>query len=148
MNEPGAPAWREAPLDVDLVMAVGAGGAVGSLLRWLLAEVIPNQPGEFPWSTYLVNVLGSALLGLLAGLRPRWPRSPQLYTVLTVGVLGGFTTFSTFALQGSWLIEHAKFTQAAAFLIGSVLLGVVAAALGLLAGARLRGAPEPGEDEG
>ena len=150
MDRPAAPTARgQAPLDVDLVMAVALGGAAGSLLRWLLAETWPTPPGQFPWTTLAVNLLGSALLGVLAGIRPRWPRSDQLYAVLTVGVLGGFTTFSTYALHGTWLIQHSRWALAAVFLVGSALAGVALAAAGLAAGAALarrtgEPAPEPG----
>lgn len=131
------------PLNADLVMAVAMGGAAGSVLRWMLAEMLPTQPGQFPWSTLIVNVVGSALLGVLAGLRPRWPRSDLVYTVLTVGVLGGFTTFSTYALHGAWLIEHSGWAQAVLFLLGSTLAGVAAAALCLVLGSRLSRSPVP-----
>ena len=148
MDQPVLPSARgQAPLDVDLVMAVAMGGAVGSVLRWLLAEVLPNRPGEFPWATLIVNLLGSALLGLLAGLRPRYPRSDLLYTVLTVGVLGGFTTFSTYALHGTWLIENSRWALAAVFLVGSALAGVALAAAGLALGARLARRAGHGHDE-
>lgn len=145
MDRPAATSARgQAPLDADLVMAVAMGGAVGSVLRWLLAELLPTQPGQFPWSTLLVNIAGSALLGVIAGLRPRWPRSDLVYTVLTVGVIGGFTTFSTYALQGTWLIEHSRWMQAALFLVGSTLAGVGVAAAGLLLGSRLARRPARG----
>lgn len=140
------PTWPQAPLDADLVIAVAVGGAAGSVVRWLLAELIPAEPGQFAWSTVIVNLVGSALVGVLAGLRPRWPRSRLVYDVLTVGVLGGFTTFSAYALYGTWLIEYSRYWPAAGFLIGSVLAGVVAAALGLVVGARVGRRPLPSDE--
>lgn len=139
------PATRTATpdLDIDLVMSVGMAGALGSLLRWLLAEVWPVLPGEFPWATLIVNVVGSALLGMLVGLRLRWPVSGRTYQVLTVGFLGGFTTFSTYTLQGLWLLERAHYLAAGAWLLGSVAAGLVAAGLGWLLGRRLSGTDQP-----
>lgn len=128
---------RAPDLDLDLVMAVGMAGALGSALRWLLAEVWPVLPGEFPWSTIIVNVVGSAALGVLVGLRPSWPLSRRAYHVLSAGLLGGFTTFSTYALQGVWMLERGQLLGAAGWLVGCVVAALVAAALGWSLGRRL-----------
>ncbi|MBO4963699.1 MAG: CrcB family protein, partial [Prevotella sp.] len=76
------------------ILLVAAGGAVGSVCRYLLSSV---HVASFPWGTLTVNVLGSLLIGLLAGLSGRGILSPELKLLLVTGFCGGFTTFSTFA---------------------------------------------------
>jgi CrcB protein len=112
-------------LPVLLVVAVG--GALGALARYGVAQALPIRGGALPVGTMLVNVAGCLLLGLLVGARPdaRWLR-PFLGT----GVLGGFTTFSTFALETDRLLDRAP-AVAVLYVALSLLLGVGAAAMGL-----------------
>ena len=114
------------------------GGAIGSLARWALAEAIPASPAGWPWATLLVNLLGCLLLGLLvAALAERAPGSPWVRPFVGVGVLGGFTTYSTFAVETVGLADEAAAGIAAGYVVASVLGGVAAAAVGTLAGRRL-----------
>jgi CrcB protein len=86
----------------------------------------------FPYGTLIVNVAGSFLIGLLAGyfaFRPGMPQDARLF--LTTGILGGFTTFSAFSLDAALLIERHAYALAAAYVLGSVLAGLVALFLGL-----------------
>jgi CrcB protein len=119
---------------VPVLLVVSAGGALGALARYALALAIPHGRSELPVATLLVNVAGCLLLGLLVGLEPqaRWLR-PFLGT----GVLGGFTTFSTFALETDRLLTRAP-TVALLYVGLSLAAGVVAAATGLRAAGRLR----------
>jgi fluoride exporter len=79
------------------VLAVASGGALGSVLRWAVEALLPASPGSVPWTTLAVNVLGSALLGAVVVELGRG--SPTRRAFLATGVLGGFTTFSTYAVQ-------------------------------------------------
>ncbi|MDT7571721.1 MAG: fluoride exporter [Actinomycetota bacterium] len=117
-----------------LMLVVAAGGALGSLARYGVGIALPHGRGELPVATLLVNVVGALLLGVLVAGRPhaRWLR-PFLGT----GVLGGFTTFSAFALETDRLIDRAPLL-AASYVGLSVLLGLGAAGLGLRLGARVR----------
>src|SRR4051795_5688952 len=80
--------------------AAALGGVVGALARWGVARALPSPAGGWPWATLLVNLTGCALIGfLLAVLLARFPTSPWLRPFLVTGVLGGYTTFSTFAVE-------------------------------------------------
>lgn len=81
------------------LIAVALGGAVGSLLRWLLEVLLPVAAGTVPWPTFLANVLGSAALGVVVVALDRGAGSAALRGFLTTGLLGGFTTFSFYAVQ-------------------------------------------------
>lgn len=110
---------------------VAAGGAIGGLLRWGISELLTPLSQGFPWPTYLVNLLGSFCLGLLTG-RLWYSPNENLRVFVGVGVLGGFTTFSTFALE---VVRHASqgtMTTALVYAVGSVVACGIAAALGLV----------------
>ncbi|TFV51829.1 fluoride efflux transporter CrcB [Blastococcus sp. TF02A-35] len=118
------------------------GGALGALARWGLAELLPTSPPGWPWATLLVNLTGCLLLGLLAAvLAARAPDSPWARPFLGVGVLGGFTTYSTFAVETVQLAEAGAAGTAVAYVAVSVLGGVAAAAAGTLTARRLAGGP-------
>lgn len=80
-----------------ILLAVASGGALGSLLRWLAETALPAAAGGVPWATVLVNVVGSAVLGAVVALLGSG--APTRRAFLGTGVLGGFTTFSTYAVQ-------------------------------------------------
>lgn len=115
-------------------LAVGAGGAIGAMARhamngWVLRlNLVPG----FPAGIFLVNVTGSAAIGLIAGLLAsgRVHLSADARTFLMVGVLGGFTTFSSFSLDTIALIRSGQPLLAALNVSGQVLVSLVAAALG------------------
>jgi CrcB protein len=112
------------------------GGALGALARWGVATALPSEAGGWPWATLLVNLTGCVLIGvLLAVLLSRFPASSWLRPLLAVGVLGGYTTFSTFAVDVVQLGEAGAWLTAAGYLLASVLGGVACVVLGLV-GAR------------
>jgi CrcB protein len=116
---------------VSILLGVAGGGAVGSLLRFAVGRLLPTAPTAFPWSTLGINVLGSFALGLLAGASFARPdASPALRAFLGVGVLGGFTTFSTFSVETVTLAQSASLARALLYVTLSVALAVAAAALG------------------
>jgi CrcB protein len=119
---------------LPLLVVVAAGGAVGALARYGVAEALPHGRSALPVGTLVVNVVGCLCLGLLVGLEP-WAR--WLRPFLGTGVLGGFTTFSTFALETDRLLARAP---GVAVLYAGLSLGVglPAAALGLRVAGRLR----------
>jgi CrcB protein len=101
--------------------AVFFGGGFGAALRWIVATLV----GGGPWAIFLINVTGSVVMGLLAGLfAQRWSAPMELRTFLTTGILGGYTTFSTFSLDAVQLIERGQWGQAALYVVGSVVAGI------------------------
>lgn len=107
---------------------IAAGGALGSLARYLSMVALGSLFGTgFPWGTLFVNIVGSAAMGVLAELGALvWQPSPEIRVFLTVGILGGFTTFSTFSLDVALLVERHDWWVAALYAGLSVTLSVAA----------------------
>ncbi|MBN1988985.1 MAG: fluoride efflux transporter CrcB [Bacteroidales bacterium] len=107
---------------------IGAGGFVGSIARYLLSQIIQqNATSSFPWGTLVVNVVGSLLIGLFYGLSERGAiGSSEVRLFLTVGLCGGFTTFSTFSNENLALLRDGQFSFFAMYAFASVVLGLVA----------------------
>jgi CrcB protein len=113
------------------VLAVAAGGAVGALARWAVSATWPVRPDRFPSTTLVVNLLGAFLLGLvIAGLLER-RRRPVAHAAVGTGLLGAFTTFSTMSVEVVTLVRLDRFWVGAAYLVVSLVLGVVAMVGGL-----------------
>jgi CrcB protein len=112
---------------LKMLLAVGAGGAIGSVARYLLAGQIGTLfGGHFPWGTLAVNVIGCTLMGALVEvLAFVWSPGPEVRAFIAVGVLGGFTTFSSFTLDVGFLVGRGALLPAALYLGGSVFLSVV-----------------------
>ena len=120
-------------------LAIAAGGAIGALFRfWVSTGVYAMLGRGFPYGTLAVNVIGSFLMGFLfVVLNERMVASPELRAALLIGLLGAFTTFSTFSMETLNLIEQAAYTKALANMILSVLLCVAAAWVGLIIGRQI-----------
>lgn len=109
-------------------IAVFLGGGLGSLGRWALTFVPWKTVGEagFPLATLVTNVAGAFLIGVVVAAAVPAGLSPRATLLLKTGVCGGFTTFSTFALETGELIERGAYGVAAAYLVLSFVLGVAA----------------------
>jgi fluoride exporter len=119
----------------DLLPVIAVGGALGSLARWGLANAFPHRLSEVAWGTVIVNVAGSFLLGLLMALvLDVWSARRYVRPFVGVGVLGGFTTFSTYELDARGLVATGHPVLALAYVGGSVLAGLVAVTVGVVAG--------------
>lgn len=121
------------------ILLVGAGGFIGSALRFIVSSWAQRSAfvAGFPLGTLVVNVLGCLLLGVLGGLaEQRQLLEPGVRLFLAVGVLGGFTTFSTFAFETVALLQDADVGRAVLNILLQVLLGCAAALLGFVAVAR------------
>jgi CrcB protein len=119
---------------MQLYGLVAVGGAIGSVGRFWMAVAVARLTGTgFPWGTILINILGSCLIGYLAGLSVsgRMPNAESLRAFGMAGVCGGFTTFSSFSLQTLELLREGQPWAAAANMCGSVLLCLLATAFGL-----------------
>jgi CrcB protein len=118
---------------------VALGSALGGVSRFWMTTVIGHVTGaNFPWGTVAVNVVGSALIGAVMGLYsdPSRPGAIAAQQFLAVGVLGGFTTFSSFSLQTLILMRDGEWVAAAANVVGSVVVCVAATWAGFEAASR------------
>jgi fluoride exporter len=119
-----------------LILAVAAGGALGSVARYLVGVGSGKLFGtDFPWGTLLINVTGSFLIGAFVGLfAVKWDLSQAARIFLTVGICGGYTTFFTFSLDAYYLIERGQILASSAYVGASVALsaGALVAALKLV----------------
>ena len=115
------------------VLAVAAGGALGAVARYLVFVQMGQWFGVgFPWGTITVNILGSFLMGaFIEASALVWSPSPELRAFVVVGVLGAFTTFSTFSMDVVALAQRGAYAPAAAYIAGSVVLSIAALFVGL-----------------
>jgi CrcB protein len=103
------------------------GGVVGALGRYGLGVALPNRPAGFPWATFAINTSGCFLIGVLMVLVTEvWTRSPLSRPFLGVGVLGGYTTFSTYVVDIQRLVGAAAARTALLYLAGTVLVALAA----------------------
>lgn len=121
------------------LIAIAAGGAVGSVLRYWLSTWVYALAGRgFPYGTLVVNVLGCFAVGVLfVVLLERLSDDTVLRAGLLIGLIGGFTTFSTFSLETFNLIEEGEWLKALLNMAGSVVLGLGATWIGVLLGRQL-----------
>ncbi len=113
---------------------VGIGGMLGSMARYLLHLIISSRyVSVFPWGTFTVNLAGCLLIGLLVGLESRHVLiNDPLKWLLITGLCGGFTTFSTFSIEGLGLIHQEQYLSYFGYAAGSVVLGLLATYIGFM----------------
>ncbi|HEY0814839.1 MAG TPA: CrcB family protein [Pseudonocardia sp.] len=118
--------------------AVAVGGMLGASARYGVGLLLPHQPGTFPWGTLLINVAGGLLMGvLIVAVVERGRGHPLARPFLGTGVLGGFTTFSTYAVDAQQLIAAGRVGLAGAYLAGTLVAALVATRVGLALARRL-----------
>lgn len=126
---PGAPILRG---QAAIVGAVSVGGAIGALSRWALESAWPAPPGGFPVTTFAINVVGCLLMGVLVVLVTEAREAhPIVRPFLGVGVLGGFTTFSSYAVEAQQLVVGPHLAVAGLYLLLTVVGALVAVIIGL-----------------
>jgi CrcB protein len=115
-------------LNIKLIIAVALGGSIGSVARYLVGIGSGKLFGTaFPWGTLIINITGSFLIGAFVGLFAiRWDLPQAARVFLTVGICGGYTTFSTFSLDAWYLIERGQGLASLAYMLSSVVLSVLA----------------------
>lgn len=107
-------------------LAVALGGAIGSVLRYLIGLIPVNERFLFPLKTFAINVIGCFVIGLVTALALKANNlNPKLVLFLKVGICGGFTTFSTFALESSNLLKNGHTGIAALYMFLSIAVGIV-----------------------
>lgn len=118
-----------------VLAVISLGGAIGSLARFGLSELLPAPASGFPWAIFLVNVSGCLLIGLLMVLVTEvWTGRRLIRPFLGVGVLGGYTTFSTYVVDIQRLVNHDAAGTALAYLAGTALAALAAVWVGLMVG--------------
>lgn len=118
--------------NADLLPVIAVGGALGSWARWGLGKALPHAAHDFATSTFLINVIGSLLLGILMALvLDVWSHTRYLRPFVGTGIIGGFTTFSTFTLDARYQALHSV-GVATAYVLASVGGGLLAVLAGLV----------------
>jgi CrcB protein len=121
--------------NADLLPVIAAGGALGALARWGLSEALPHGPSDFPWATFGENVTGAFLLGLLMALvLDVLAHTRYVRPFLGVGLLGGYTTFSTYMVDARGLLASGHPGTAFAYVGLTLVLGLLATFVGLAGG--------------
>lgn len=117
---------------IQKIILVGLGGGLGSVLRYVASlGIAKHWSGIFPLGTFLINLSGSLLIGLiLGGLLKHQQIGEEWKLFLATGFCGGYTTFSTFSAENVSLLQSGQFTMALIYMVGSVLLGILAVMLG------------------
>ena len=117
---------------VKSILIAGLGGFIGTILRYMVSRLIQtNSLGLFPWATFTVNIAGCLLIGLFYGISEKGNlMSPNLRLFLTVGICGGFTTFSSFSNDAFLLIQDKEWLRVSLYTALSFFLGLVAVYLG------------------
>ena len=122
------------PVSYVNILVIAIGGAVGSVARYLLSTFLLRVTGaQFPVGTFVVNLIGCAIFGVMAGAASqRLSLAPEARLFLFVGILGGFTTFSSYAFESVTLLRDGHLMAASVNIVGQVVLGIVALWAGYL----------------
>jgi len=121
-------------MTIKMLMAVASGGALGAVLRYSVTSFVGQWAGHgFPWGTLTVNIVGSFVLGALIEIMAlQWSPCEAVRAFIVVGVLGAFTTFSTFSLDIQTLIARDQMMLAVVYVGGSVSIGFAALMAGMM----------------
>jgi CrcB protein len=110
-----------------VLAVIAVGGGIGAVARYGISLWLPTTPGQFPWGTFLINVLGCFLIGVLMVLVTEvWSAHRLLRPFVGVGILGGFTTFSTYASETRGLLRPGNVPVAFAYLFGTLAAAMLA----------------------
>lgn len=111
-------------------LLVGLGGFLGSVLRYLIGLMYVNTDSGFPLKTFIINILGAFVIGALSSIAMKYNVNSKVILFLKIGLCGGFTTFSTFALETQELLKNDRVGVAIIYVTLSVVIGVTAVVLG------------------
>ncbi len=114
------------------ILYVGLGGFAGAVARYFIQTHLPHRPGSYPWGTFLVNIAGCLLIGIIYGIAEKNKvMTHELRLLLVIGFCGSFTTFSTFAAENLNLLQLGNYLNVAVNIILSVVLGLAAVYTGI-----------------
>jgi fluoride exporter len=115
----------------SVLAAISVGGAVGAVARFAISNAWPIVPNGFPWATFAINVTGCLLIGvLMVAIAEIWPRRRLLRPFLGTGVLGGYTSFSTYVVDAQHLLDQHAAPTALAYLLATLVCALVAVYIG------------------
>lgn len=137
--------------DVDLFVAVAIGGVIGASARWGLSEVIATPRDQWPLPTFIINLTGAFILGLVIEFATAYAPDPgastfarRLRPFVVTGILGGYTTFSTYMVEAHGLVLEGRSAMAGLYIFGSMIAGVLCVVIGMgLGKALFRGSRVP-----
>ena len=115
------------------LILVFLGGGIGTVLRFIISKLIPHNDSGFPWSTFSANLIGCFIIGLISGYFFKTSSTNQSDIILfaTVGICGGFTTFSTFAYENLNFLKSGDYIFFITYTLGSFILGILMVYFGL-----------------
>jgi CrcB protein len=117
---------------MGVILSVGVGGGIGALLRYFVAGWLQPVGSAFNWGIFAVNITGGLVMGMVVEASAlKLNLSPEMRAFLTTGILGGYTTFSTFSLESALLLQKGEYMMAAFYVISSVVLSIAALFAGL-----------------
>ena len=117
------------------IIIIAVGGAIGTISRFGLNKLFLDPSGANPLSTFIANSTGSFILGFMIAyisMKPEWP--PEIKLFLSIGILASYTTFSTFTVSTIYMIENGELIKALINITASILVGLIAAYLGIISG--------------
>lgn len=114
-------------------LAVGIGGAMGAICRYLLGSITYKPENGFPMATFIINIVGAFFIGAIVAVSAKKTNmDPRVVLFFKVGLCGGFTTFSSFSLETMDLLQNGKILLGGSYAILSVILGIIAVYFGQL----------------
>lgn len=117
------------------LLLVGGGSAIGGILRYLAGKGLTLVfPYAFPLGTFMVNIIGSFVIGYVYGMATKGTTQPGLFLFLTTGICGGFTTFSAFSMENILLLRNGQYSTAGLYILLSLVLGLLACLAGFQIG--------------
>ena len=116
------------------ILLVGLGGFLGAVSRYLIQTMLGDRyPGTFPWGTFVVNIAGCLLIGIIYGLAERHKiMTYEMRLLLAIGFCGSFTTFSAFSVENLNMFQIGNYTTAGLYITSSIILGLAAVYTGLV----------------
>lgn len=118
---------------MKLILMIGIGGFIGTISRYLISVLIQNKfLSTYPWGTFTVNIMGCFLIGIIYALSDKGNFSVEWRLFLATGIMGGFTTFSSFSNETVSMLRDAQYGNALLYVGSSVLLGLLATFCGIV----------------
>ena len=114
------------------ILLVALGGAIGATCRYVISNIVDKSiKGTFPISTFIINMLGCLLMGIFYGLSLKMNISENYRAIIVSGILGAFTTFSTFSMEGFTMLKNGEYLLMLSYILVSIIVGLVLVFIGM-----------------